>query len=411
VSTHATARAWRVTVRRFVGLFAGESLARALGLVTLLVQARALSPSGLGIVSVALALIIWLALVADAGTEMLSTRDVASDPTRFRHIAEAVLGLRLLISGSTALALAVGAVLFAESDTTRDVYVVFALVLPVMALNIRWISVGAAGARPLMVGNVGGAAVLLLGTVLFVTGPEDVTVVPALYVLSELVFAGLVAALLAPRFGLLRPRLDGALWRSRLAGGLPLMVGTLARGSFGVVDLVVVGAALGAAEAGEYSAGLRPVLFLITAVGLYFYSFVVSYTGLDAGQRTAFVRLSVRTALVVSIPIAVVLTVTAEPIVRLLFGSDYEEGAIVLAILAWRLPASALGATFSGVLLAQRRQASLMWVYIAGALVGAALVVLGTTGGIAGVAAASVVASWLVTVLLIRSSTAGRVRT
>ena len=398
-------RPWLETVRSFLTVFAGEGVARIFGLVTILVLARELGPSGFGVVAFGTTVVVWFALVADAGTEMLSARDVARDPSRFREIAEAVVGLRLVLSLACALAVAIGAVLLARSEANRDVYVLFALVLPAAALNLRWITMGVRGAGLIAIGNIAGQAVLMAGVLLVVTGDDDVVEVPLLYVAAELVYAAVILALLVPRFGVLRPRVDRAIWRSTLRGGLPLMISALARGALFAIDLLVITVVLGPSDAGQYSAGSRPVLFAITAVGIFFYAFVVSYTTTPGEERLSFVRTSVRSTTAASVTIALLLTALSVPLVSLLFGDAYHEAALVLAILAWKVPASAIGSTFSAILLAHGRQLSLMWNYVVGALASAALVVIAAPlFGVPGVAVASVLSSFLVTVLTIRSA-------
>ena len=405
----SSARLWRATVRNFLTLVAGESVARAFGLVTVLVLARELTPVGLGIVSIALAVTVWVGLVADAGTELLSTRDVAESPGDFRRIAEVVVGLRLTTSVVCALALAGAALVLVDPDD-RDVYLLFALLLPAAALNLRWITMGVKGARPITIGNVVSQVALMLGALLLVSGPDDTSTVAVLYVVAELIYAGTVFAFLVPRFGILRPRVDLARWAATLRSSLPLMVSNLARGALGMIDLLAIAIVLGAADAGQFSAGSRPALFLLTAVGLYFYSFVVTYSPLRGDERLPFVRRSVRTALAVSVPIAALLSLFAGPLVDLLFGTAYDDAALVLAIFAWKIPASAVGTTFSGILLARGDQRALMWNYVLSALVGVVLVALAAPLlGLTGVAVASVVSSVVVMLLAIRAASPGGV--
>jgi O-antigen/teichoic acid export membrane protein len=392
-------------VSSFATLLTGEGVARVFGLVSVLVLARELGPGGFGVVAVGATIMTWLGFVADAGTEMLSTRDVARRPAQFRRIAEALLGLRLVLSILCGAVLALGAYLFARSDTSREVYALFALVLPAAALNLRWVILGVSGARLIAIGNVIGQAVLMCGALLLVRGHGDVTVVPLLYVAAELAYAAVILALLLPRFGLLRPRVDRPLWRSTLRGGAPLMVSTLARGALGAVDVAALGFLLGPAAAGTYSAGSRPVLFALTAVGIFFYSFVVSYSSASAPERVGLLRSSTRASLGVALLAALGLTVLAVPLVSLLFGDAYSDAALVLAILAWKVPASAAGSPFVGVLLAHGRQVTLMWNFVLGAVAAVLLVVpaaLLLEGP--GVAAASVLATLLVTALSIRSA-------
>ncbi len=391
-------------MRSFFTLFAGEGIARVFGLVTILVLARELGPSGFGVVAFGASLVLWFGFVADAGTEMLSSRDVARDPTRFREIAEGVVGLRIVLSVTSAAAMALAAALFARSEANGEVYVLFALVLPAAALNLRWITLGVRGARLIAVGNVSGQAALMVGALLVVNGHKDIAKVPLLYVIAELVYAGVILALLVPRFGFLRPRVDLALWRSTLRGGLPLMVSAFARGLLLTFDLLVIGVVLGPADAGQYSAASRPILFVITGIGLFFFSFVTSYSALQGREAAALLRTSVRSTAIGSTGVAVLLALLAVPLVDLLYGPRYGDAAGVLAILALRIPLTAVSAPFNGVLLANGHQVLLMRNNLVAAFASMALVLAAApVAGIAGVAAASALAMGLVLALNVHS--------
>src|SRR5205807_8480094 len=113
-------------VRSFATLMSGETAARLFGLLGVLVLARRLGPSDFGIISFALSLIGWFALVVDSGTELLNVRDIAREPHRFREIAERVLGLRLAISIVASGLFVLGVELLANSSRVRDTVVLFA---------------------------------------------------------------------------------------------------------------------------------------------------------------------------------------------------------------------------------------------------------------------------------------------
>ena len=81
VATVDAQRGWKMIARRFAALFAGEGVARAVGFVLVLVLARRLGPDGFGVVTLGLTLVAWFAFVVDSGTELLTVRDIARDPT------------------------------------------------------------------------------------------------------------------------------------------------------------------------------------------------------------------------------------------------------------------------------------------------------------------------------------------
>ena len=361
---------WRTLLRNFATLFAGETAARVFGLVAILVLARGFGPAGFGLASVGMAAVGWLALGADSGTELLTVRNVSRDPGRFREIAERILGLRLALAFLATVGFVIGVWFLARSHGSRDVYLSFAPAIVAMALNLRWIVLGVEGARSVAVGNIAARLVFLVGVVALTLGPNDaVKFVGFPYAAGELAYALVVAALLAPRFGVLRPRVDWAFWRSTLRESVPLMTGSLARGALFSFDLFLIAIVLGPGDAGIYSAGSKPVFFLGTIVTLFHVSFLSSYSSATRSHAPQVFRRSVRTSLLVAVPLAIVTSLSAELLVPALFGHRYAAAAPVLAILAWKFPLSALTAPYSGLLLSEGRQLLVMRNNLGGAAV------------------------------------------
>ena len=392
---------WRILVRSFATLFSGELAARAFGLVGILVLARRLGPSDFGIVSFALSLVGWFGLVVDSGTELLSVRDIAREPHRFRELAGRVLGLRLAIS------LAAGAVFvafveaFAQSSRVRDTVVLFALVLPALALNLRWMVLGVRAAKAVAAGNVAARAVLALGIVVLVHGSSDLHRVPYLETAAEAVYAVVISAAVARHFGLAWPKVDLAAWVATLRQSLPLLVNAFARAAFYSFDIVAIELILGPHKVGLYTAASKPVLFFTGAVGIFSVSFLSSFSaarGTDAAHW--LLRKALRSSFAVCAPVAVALSAGSVVIVPLLFGHQYRHAAAVLAVLSWRIPLVALSSPFGSALVALGRQTRLMRNNVAGAvlLVAGDLVAIPTLG-IMGAAVVSLAGSALVLLL------------
>jgi PST family polysaccharide transporter len=398
---------WRLLVRSFLTLLAGEGAARVLGLVTVLLLARRLGPGGFGLITFGTALVAWFGVVADAGTTLVTTRDIAREPKEFSSIAERALGLRLAMAGVAVVILVGCSLAFARSTYDRNVYILFAIALPAIALNLRWMVLGVRGARLLAVGNITAQAVLLGGVILFVSEHQAVTVA-LLSDAAEFASAGVILALLVPRYGLLRPRIDFAFWRTTLRQGLPLMVSSFARGIIYSFDLLVITRALGPPSAGYYGAASRPVLFFVTAIGLFYVSFLASYSAARPEAAAPLFRRSARVSLVVGVPIAIVMTAGAELIVPVMFGSEYRHAAPVLAVLAWKIPFSALSSPYNGLLIVENRRRSLMWNNVAGAsvnIVGDVIAV--ATVGIVGVAVVNLLATATILALNYRTAVSG----
>lgn len=369
-AAHAHAHAgWSRLLRSFFALAGGEGAARLIGLVSTLILARELGPAGFGLITLGITLVGWFALIVDSGTEALNVRDVSRQPNRFREIADHVLGLRLVLSLVAMAAFATGALLFARSDLSREVLLPFALVMPALALNLRWMVLGIHQARAVAFGNIAARVVLLAGVLVVVTGPASVLDVPYLIALGELVYGLAIIAVISRRVGLVRPRVSLESWRKTLRESLPLMMWGVARVGVVSSDILLIDLMLGPRQLGIYSAAQRPMLFAGGLVGLFSVSFLSALSASSRAAGAVLFRRTSRLLLAISFPAALVLSVTAPLIVPLLFGKRYEAGVEVLAILAWLLPITALSMPYTNALIAGERQMSLMWNNVAAAVV------------------------------------------
>ena len=378
--------------------------ARVFGLAGVLLLARRLGPSDFGIVSFALSLVGWFGLAVDSGTELLSVRDIAREPHRFRELADRVLGLRLVLS-LLAGGIFVGAVeLFAHSGRVRDTVVLFAIVLPALALNLRWMVLGVRSAKAVAAGNVAARAVLALGILAFVHGSADLPRVPFLELVAELTYAVVIGVAVARHFGLARPRVDVAAWTRTLRQSLPLLVNAFARAAFYSFDIVAIELFLGPRKVGLYTAASKPVLFFTGALGLFSIAFLSSFSAARPEEARQLLRRSLRTSFAVCALVAACLSAGAVVAVPLVFGDAYRGAVVALVVLAWRIPIMALSSPLGSALIAAGRQMTLMRLNVVGALalVGGDLVAV-PFGGIVGAAALSVVASLLVLALTYRA--------
>lgn len=398
---------WRRLVGSFLTLLAGEGAARAIGLLVVLALARALGPSGFGIVVVGASLIGWYALVIDNGTQVATTATIARRPEEFKTIVQGVMGLRLALGLVVGVGFALASQLLARSELNADVYALFAILAPVAAINLRWMVLGIHAARQLAIANVVSQVVLLAGVVGLVHDNDDILRVPLLYAASELAFALAVLVQLVPRYGVIRPTFDLPRWAETLREGAPLMVSAAARGALFSFDLLVIALVIGPTEAGYYGAALKPVQFAGTAVGLFSFSFLASFTTLSGEQARRLLHRSLRAAIVASCAFAVALAAGASLVIDLAFGDAFGPAAVVLAILALRIPLASLTGVYASVLVAASRQTAAMHASLAGGAVNiAGMLIVVPTLGIDAAAAVSCVAAAVI-LLLTRAAARG----
>jgi O-antigen/teichoic acid export membrane protein len=352
-------RGWRMLLRRSAALIVGEGMARVIGFVAFLLLARRLGPGGFGIITLGLTLVGWFAYISDCGTEILNVREIARRPDRFKHIAEHVLGLRLVLSVVATGLYAAGVLLFARSDITRSTLVLFALVLPATALNLRWMVLGVGGSRAIALGQILSRLTVLVGVVTLVMSSVDLKRVPLLEAVGALVYAVVVLWIVGGGIGALRPRANRAVWIDTLKQSSPLMVSGIARSAVVSFDIILIDLALGPRDVGIYAVASRPAFFVTGAVGLFSMAFLSAFSATDEDGAAALKGRALRWAFAVGVVIAAGLSV-ASLLIPFVFGHRYDAAVPVLAVVAWRIPLAVIASIYGSVLIARERQIDVM---------------------------------------------------
>ncbi len=207
--------------------------------------------------------------------------------------------------------------------------------------------------------------------------------------------------------------LDRVVMWGLLANGLPLAVNSFMGMAYQHVDKLITTAVIGE----ENTAVLGAAFVLVTGmVELLSTTVLVAVFPMmsrqyGAGQRQAFDFLVEKIAfltLVMSVPIGVVTTVLASPIVALLFNPDYTRTTDVLAVLIWFGVITMVSNVFAQVLMIQNRQTRLLVIRAGGLVFNVLLaVILLPRLGTPGAAIASVTAEIVILVILLRQWDAG----
>jgi O-antigen/teichoic acid export membrane protein len=392
-------------MKSFGWLVLGEGFARLFGFVAVILMARRLDPDGFGLVTLGATLVIWFGIVVDSGTEVLNVRDIAREPERFKEIAEPVLGLRLALSAGAAVLLWIAAFFASSATSDRIVLGLFALWLPMIAINLRWMVLPLKKARTVALGNASGGLLFAVGVVLLVMDVGDTIEVPLLQAAGEAVYASIVLLAVGRRFGLVRPRVDVEKWKATLRESGPLMANQLSRAAVYSLSFLIVAIALGRADVGFLGAAYKPVLFFAGAMGLFYVSFLSSFSALDPEHQRSLFRRTLAAAGVATIPLALAMCLSASFLVSTIYGSQYDPAAPALAILVWVIPILALNGPYGNALIAGHQQKVLM----RNNLIGAAFNVVANCiavplFGITGVAAVAVASEGLILVLMHRSA-------
>lgn len=348
-------------ILRNIGWLYFEKLVRlGFGLVVFALVARHLGPGDFGALSWAAALVALFGVTARLGMERVVVRRLAERPGDAPAVLGTAAALRL---GGALLALVFGnaavLVMQAENPLVRWLVALLASALLFDASEvIRWWFESRVQARYVVwARNSAFLVVALVKLVLVWLGAG----------VAAFAWAGLAeAALAAVAFLFVYRRSGGQIrswrWQAKLARDMlreswPLLVSALAAMVYARTDQVMLGQWLGEQSVGLYAAAVRIAeAWYFVAVALIvsvFPSIVRSREAAPAVYRQRLTRLY-EALLLVTVSVALVLSLSAELVIGLVFGPAYAEAATVLALYTWVGVAALLGGASAQHLIAEQ---------------------------------------------------------
>lgn len=337
--------------------------------------ARGLGPEPYGRYGVALAVATIVAPMADIGATQYIIREAARAPAH----AAAVAGTLLIVKSVLAVAaLAVAGVI--AWLLVEDAGLATALVVMLAAALVEGVTrfvFGYFQGRERMGFQARSTVVTALartagGIVVLVTVHELVAVLLWLLAVSlvQLAAAALrirrvVEASREARSH--RPGLDRIAWRSVAAMGIVTVVVMI----YLRADTVLVAWLLDERAAGWYTAAytlmsslqIAPWMLATALAPVFARSF-----GRDVRLFHSAWHEGLKSVLVVSLPLALVLCLLAGPIISRVFGAEFDRSVPVLEILAWACPLAGINVVAAAVMRASGREGWLFVVSAAGAL-------------------------------------------
>jgi O-antigen/teichoic acid export membrane protein len=330
--------------------------------LTLLVS-RTLYATGLGIYSTALAIVGVLTLTVEMGSISFLVREIARDRAK-TNLYFVQLGLLTIVAGIaiTGLSFVVVPVLGFSDELAMSVSVIIFAIVPA-TLNAMHEAVFVAHQRVHFQTYTTVIAALFntaLSISLLAQGYGIVSLVVSFvatkYLTTISYFLFLNRYIVRLRFEFSWSSTRSLVRKLKMFAASSMLGGLFAR-----PEIVILTFVRGEAHTGFYSAALKlvDVCYLLpdTYMTNVFPALSRSYRQGD-GKSQNINEKSVRYLLALSLPVAAIMTVAAEPIVQLLYGPAFESSVLVLRILAWNLPLYCLNGLLWRILVARGEQSS-----------------------------------------------------
>mgnify|MGYP000560230698 CR=1 FL=1 len=333
--------------RNLSAQYAGQILARVLSLGLVLLLTRELGPDGYGVYSAGYAFVMLFMSWSDLGTRQLIIREVAKDHSRAPSYLRKLFVLRVGATlGIVALILVTAPLLGYEHET-----IVFIGLMATAKLidNVAKLYSGVLEGLERMAFSEGVEVINQL-IVLGISIPLVFAGYSVVYIgVAFLVAAAFKCAFTVGLYSRVRRKLelrvssgdwiDVAFWTDILRESWPFLVGSALAVIIFDIDKVMISVMLGNAETGWYNSAYR----IMTTVGIVSGGFVSAiypqlsrfHAGSDEARFNTMLDTATKYMAALGVPMAVGTVITADEIILLFFGSEFQNSIVVLQALIW----------------------------------------------------------------------------
>jgi O-antigen/teichoic acid export membrane protein len=349
---------------------AGKGAVLALGAASIAVLTRYLGPDDYGRFTLALMYMQLFGVLADVGIFTTVVREISKEPARTEELAGNALTLRLVFS-IVVIALGAGISLLLPYEPEVRVAIVLAggpllfgmLTTSLVAVLQSQLRMGRA-----VVGDVSGRAFALALAVL--VAELDLGFYAVMGAAAGGAAAALAVTWLLTR-GLIRWRFraEPVVWRPLLVASLPLGLALALNEIYFRADTLIISLYEPYAEVGLYTLAYRILEFTL-AFGTIFLTTVFPLlseaVARDEPRALRTIQASTDLFVILGAPLVAGGLVLAPAVIELAGGADFEDAATPLRILLLAGALSWVNGVFGFALIAKARQASALWLNVAG---------------------------------------------
>jgi O-antigen/teichoic acid export membrane protein len=330
------------------------------------VMARMLGDQAFGAFTFGLSFAALVTVLAGFGQDAILTREVARDRRRVHEYFANTVAIKLVLALPVMAAAVLGLSLVHIASVTRIVAILISVAVLAELLATTCFAVFQAFERldflpVVIIAQRLFTAAVGIGAMAFGAGIEAVA---AIYLGGSLLALAIATWLLLRR--IVRPRLaiDVSHWWPLMRVAFPVGVALVFEVTLFRVDASILQIFEPQRVVGHYGAAYRlfeSPLFISWAVAAAVYP-VLSRLAATRDLRTVAER-SLKLAVASTLPVALGAAILAGPVVKLLYGSDFDSSARVLALLAPTIVLYSFNHVAGVLLLSRNRQRWLAWVF------------------------------------------------
>lgn len=358
-------------------LWLGQVVSKIIAFVAFAVLARKLGTSEYGAVEYAMGLATFAALAIEGGLGSVGIRRLAQGEERQERLAAIIPAAQFCLAVVVAPAMIAFAWAFASDSSVVTLVAIVAISVLILPWKQEWLFQAADRQLTIASSQMVRATVFCAGAIVIVAESADLHWVGVLEIVSV---AAATAYLLAVQRRVIAPIGLRFAWRDMLAlgrEGFSIGVAGVTWGLTQYAPLFMLARIAGMVDIAYFGAAHRLALSLVVFSWIYhfnFYPMIARRLVRDPEAMATLTLASFRIAAWGGIGLALALTLAAEPLLALFFGSKFAAAAPAFRVLAWTFPVTLLSGHARWLLVAARRAQDMLVTQLAG---GIAIVIIG----------------------------------
>ena len=321
--------------------------------------ARILGPTDFGNLEFALAIIFFFTLLVDCGLSQYGAREIAKNKEGVARFTTHIIFMRCLYAVVAFGLLAILVMFIDKPWTVKRLILLYGLTLFALPGILSFAFQGYDLMHYVALASIIRWSIFAASVFLLIRGPDQTWIIPVIEGAAIACVGVFYLFVFSYRFGSLRQRISYTSAFSIFREALPMGASELVWALKVYLATVLLGILVGGPEVGWFGAAHRIVISLHTFVWLYFFNLLPSIARCTQGPLETLQRLtqtSIQLTAWSAIFLGIVGTTFAEPLIRVIYGSQYHEGVAAFRVLIWLIPLALMSGHFRYALIAYGRQ-------------------------------------------------------
>ena len=322
-------------------LFSGDLFVRILTFYANIYLGRTLGPTSFGLIIIGSSFLMYSLLLSDLGLKMLGFVETSKpDEKRLLSFSDIVNAKVFHATISFILLLIIPFVLYnGQSDKTqKTICIYFLLTIFFDTLFLDWYFKGLQRFKTIVLARICASLLYVITLYLFVKTPADVTKVPLLFFATNCTSAVILFIALPTTPAAYKLVFSIKKYLFTLKQSLPLGLGTLLNQVIFYLPPIILGKCAGIRESGYFGAALKIILLTIIIDKTFSTIFLSSLPRIwhnNEENARKSLQAILNCMIIIGFFISLILCISSEAVITLIFGNAYIESNTVMSIISW----------------------------------------------------------------------------